>query len=110
MSLGPLGGVNAGVVGSAAGSPLSQTKGSSSERASKDSAAQERTKDTDLKTERSSGIGQTEGDHETSDRDADGRRLWERSKKREQETDETDDEKNNEIDGDGTGGQLDLTA
>ncbi len=107
MSLGPLGGINAGVIGSAAGSPLSQTKGSASERASKDSAAQERTKDTDIKTERASGVGHTEGDHETSDRDADGRRLWERSKQRGQDADE---EQEDPIDKEDTGGQLDLTA
>ncbi len=110
MSMGPLGGVNAGVVGSAAGSALSQTKGSSSERASKDSAAQERTKDTDIKTEKASGIGETESDSKASDRDADGRRLWERPKDGEQGEDETNEEQDNKTDKDDTGGHLDLTA
>ncbi len=110
MSMGPLGGVNTGIVGSAAGSPLSQTKGSSSERASKDSAAQERTKDTDLKTEKASGIGQTESDSKSSDSDADGRRLWERPKAGEQGEDETNDGQENKTDKDDTGGRLDLTA
>ncbi len=84
MSMGPLG----GIVGSVAGSPLSQTKGSSTERASRDAATQE-TKDTlDLQAEKSSGVGQTEGDSESSDRDADGRRLWERTPDGKQESEE----------------------
>lgn len=75
MSVGPLG----GVVGSAAGSPLSQTQGAAAERAKQDSSAQERGVEAELKTELASGIGTTEEDQGTSERDADGRRLWERS-------------------------------
>lgn len=107
MSLGPLGGVTAGLGGSAAGSPLSQTAGAGSERASKDAAAQERTTDSALRAERTSGVGQTEGDQQTSDRDADGRRLWERQKQR----DKPDDPEQPETDADDgadTGGRLDL--
>ncbi len=73
MSMGPLG----GVVGSAAGAPLSQTAGSETERAQKDSAAQHRQLDGNQRSERAAGIGQTEQDQESSERDADGRRLWE---------------------------------
>lgn len=84
MSMGPLG----GIVGSVAGSPLSQTKGSSTERAARDAVTQE-TKDTlDLKAEKTSGVGQTEGDSEASDRDADGRRLWERTPDSKEESEE----------------------
>jgi hypothetical protein len=74
MSLGPLGGIAA----SAAGAPLAQTKGSDVERAEQDSAAQARRVQADLKAENAEGIGEADGeDHETAERDADGRRLWE---------------------------------
>ncbi len=74
MSVGPLG----GIAGSVAGSPLAQTKGSESERAQQDSVAQQRSVDSDRKAEAAAGIGETDGDdHETAERDADGRRLWE---------------------------------
>ena len=73
MSMGPLG----GIIGSAAGAPLSQTAGSETERLQKDSLAQNRQVDADQKAERAAGIGQTEQDQESSERDADGRRLWE---------------------------------
>lgn len=74
MSVGPLGGLPA----SAAGSPLSQTKGSEIDRAQQDSAAHDRRVRTDQKAEAASGIGETDGeDHEPAERDADGRRLWE---------------------------------
>ncbi len=73
MSMGPLG----GILGSAAGSPLSQAKGATTERAARDSAVKETTDQLDLQAEKSAGIGSTEGDSETSDRDADGRRAWE---------------------------------
>jgi len=73
MSMGSLG----GVVGSAAGTSLSQTAGSETERAQKDSSSQTRQAESDQRSERASGIGQTEQDQESSERDADGRRLWE---------------------------------
>jgi len=76
MSVGPLGGIAAG----AAGSPLAQTHGSEIDRARHDAAAQQRKLRSDQKAEDASGIGETDGeDHETEDRDADGRRLWEES-------------------------------
>ncbi len=71
-----------GVVGSAAGTPLSQTTGSEAERAQKDSLAQHRQVDSNERSERAAGIGQTEQDQESSERDADGRRLWEAPAKR----------------------------
>jgi len=74
MSVGPLG----GIAGSAAGSPLSQTQGSEPQRAQQESSAQQRRVESDRKAEAASGIGETDGeDHETAERDADGRRLWE---------------------------------
>jgi len=74
MSMGPL----SGIAGSAAGSPLSQTKGSDVERAQQDTSNQQRRVHTDTKAENAAGIGETDGeDHETGERDADGRRIWE---------------------------------
>ena len=83
MSVGPLG----GIVGSAAGAPLSQTKGSEVDRAGQESTAQERKVEGDKSAEKASGIGQTEEDQESSDRDADGRRLWEIDAEEEAEED-----------------------
>lgn len=67
---------NVSVNASAAGAPLSQKTGAT-ERTKQDTSAQQRTEQTDLKAEEASGIGHTEEDQETSERDADGRRLWE---------------------------------
>jgi hypothetical protein len=77
MSMGSLG----GIVGSAAGAPLSQTAGSESERVQKEGLARQRQSDASQTAEMAAGIGQTEEDQESSERDADGRRLWERLKK-----------------------------
>lgn len=74
MSVGPLG----GIASSAAGSPLAQTKGSEIERAEQDASNQQRRIQNEQKAESAAGIGETDGeDHETAERDADGRRLWE---------------------------------
>ena len=73
MNVGPM----SGVVGSAAGAPLSQTAGSETERAQKDSSAHQRQVEKDKKAADAAGIGQTEEDQGTSERDADGRRFWE---------------------------------
>ena len=74
MSVGPLG----GIAGSVAGSPLAQTKGAEPERVQQETVAQQRRIDSDQKADAAAGIGETDGeDHETAERDADGRRLWE---------------------------------
>jgi hypothetical protein len=73
-SVGPLGGVNV----SAAGVPLAQTKGSDMERAAQDTGAQHRAAVYELKAEAAAGVGETDGEeHQTDERDADGRRPWE---------------------------------
>ncbi len=78
MSIGPMGGIGA----SAAGSPLAQTKGSEVDRAQHDTSSQQRRVQNEKKAESAAGIGETDGeDHETSERDADGRRLWEKTGK-----------------------------
>jgi hypothetical protein len=83
-------GVTTGALGSAAGAPLSQTAGAETERAQKDAATRERLVDGQNKSERASGIGTTQEDQQTGERDADGRRLWERSEKKKSATGEPD--------------------
>ncbi len=73
MSVGSLG----GLIGSAAGVPLSQTGGSETERASRDAASQQRATDGAVRSEKAAGIGTMEQDQQASERDADGRRMWE---------------------------------
>jgi hypothetical protein len=75
-------GVTGGLTGSAAGAPLSQTAGAETERSQKDSAVRERLADSQNKSEKASGIGTTEQDQQTDERDADGRRLFEGPGKR----------------------------
>ena len=70
-------GAMSGVVGSAAGAPLSQTAGSETERAKKSSSDSQRQVENDTKAEKAAGIGQTESDEGPAERDADGRKLWE---------------------------------
>lgn len=68
MSIGP-----SGIVPSAAGTPLAQTRGaetSAKEAADRGPAAGQ--------ADRADGVDQTAGEPQTGDRDADGRRLWEK--------------------------------
>ena len=73
MNVGALG----GMIGSAAGAPLSQTAGSETERSQRDSSTQQRQVATDKSAEQAAGIGTTDEDQGASERDADGRRFWE---------------------------------
>ncbi len=74
MSVGPLG----GIIASAAGVPLAQTKGSEVERANQEAGAQHRNVTYEQKAEAAAGVGEADGeDHQTAERDADGRRPWE---------------------------------
>lgn len=66
-----------GIVGGAAGSALSQRAGSEVERTQQEAASKERQVQNDKKAESAAGIGETEQDHGASDRDADGRKIWE---------------------------------
>ncbi|HUY93106.1 MAG TPA: hypothetical protein VMV10_30530 [Pirellulales bacterium] len=73
MSIGPL-----GPIISAAGSSLAQSKGSELERTQNEVAGQQRQTEVGRQAESAAGIGAADGEnHETSERDADGRRLWE---------------------------------
>lgn len=79
MSIGSFG----GVTGSAAGAPLPATQGGEAERAQREAAAQSRGADYEKHAQKTAGIGHAEEDQEASDRDADGRRPWERPENRE---------------------------
>jgi hypothetical protein len=100
------------VPASAAGVPLSQTKGAETERAQHQATAAERKGHADAKAESASGVGLTEGDQETSERDADGRRLWEetpgpQNSAVEEETTEPEPQRSKDASGQ-AGHQLDL--
>jgi hypothetical protein len=101
-----------GIAGSAAGSPLAQTKGSEVDRAQQDAAGQERRVHNEQKAESAAGIGETDGeDHETAERDADGRRLWEKVGQRNQTVPEPPGEQRRSKDASGqTGNLLDLSG
>jgi hypothetical protein len=73
MSIGSL----PAIVASAAGTSLAQAK-AEVERTNVEVGAQQRQVFNAQKAESAAGIGETDGqDHETAERDADGRRLWE---------------------------------
>lgn len=63
---------------SLAATSLNQARGSETERVQHETAAKERQIEADRKAQNASGIGTAEGDEAAGDRDADGRRLWER--------------------------------
>ncbi|GAB6165367.1 hypothetical protein JCM19992_13670 [Thermostilla marina] len=74
MSIGPLNPLAAG----AAGTPFAQSAGSETDRVKTDAAKQDRQVQMDREAEAAAGVGETDGeDHETGERDADGRRIWE---------------------------------
>lgn len=73
MSIGPMAGLAAG----AAATPLAQTTGSDVDRAEQATANQDRRVRNEDRAEKAAGIGQADGeDHETAERDADGRLPW----------------------------------
>lgn len=71
MSIGPTGGA-----APYAGMPLAQTQ-QDSDRTAQQASNQSRATQSGLKAESAAGIGESSEQHEASDRDADGRRLWE---------------------------------
>ena len=75
MSVGPM-----GFFGSIAATPLSQSKGSDVDRAAQESSGQSGQTSNAAKAENAAGIGATDGEeHGAAERDADGRRIWEKS-------------------------------
>lgn len=100
-----------GIVSSAAGVPLSQTKGSETEKSQKDANASERRVESEKKATESAGIGQTEEDQGTSERDADGRRFWEQSPEQEKKEEQEAQSPRQVKDPEGlSGNSLDLTG
>lgn len=73
MSVGPL----VPLAASLAGVPLAQTRGSEVERGAQESVRNERQVSSERQAEAAAGVGVTDREHEASERDADGRRLWE---------------------------------
>lgn len=71
MSVGPM-----GMAGSVAGG-LPQIRSADAGRAEKQTTDQARRANSDQKAESAAGVGETTQDEKASDRDADGRRMWE---------------------------------
>ena len=73
MNIGPI-----NIAASAAGTPLSLAKGAEVDRAQEGAGAHRREVYHDRKAEAADGVGEPDGeDHETAQRDGDGRRPWE---------------------------------
>jgi hypothetical protein len=65
-----------GIVGGLAGTALPQ-RAADAERVQRETVEQSRATDASREAENAAGIGETAEDSQTSERDADGRRLWE---------------------------------
>ncbi len=66
-----------GILGSVASTPLAQAK-SADQQSADNTVGHQRQVDAAANAEAAAGIGKTDGDnHEASERDADGRKLWE---------------------------------
>ena len=86
MSVGSL-----GIVGSLAGSALVQ-KAADVDRTQRESADAARQTEAETRAENAAGIDQTKEESQTSDRDADGRRLWERPAERKKDVPDASEE------------------
>ena len=65
---------------SALAAPQAQTQSADVDRTAQEVAEQAREYDAETKAENAAGVGQTDGEeHESNQRDADGRRLWEKN-------------------------------
>jgi hypothetical protein len=109
MSVGSL-----GFFGSVAATPAAQ-RGADAERVQQDTIRQQGDAKSELQAEKAGGIGETDGDeHDTNERDADGRRPWEiapRAKKADADQKSEPAPSRQSKDATGTtGGQLDLTG
>lgn len=65
-----------GTIGSLAATPLAQ-RDSEADKAQREADVLRQTQQSQMAAEQASGIGQTQEESEASERDADGRRLWE---------------------------------
>ena len=73
MSIGSL-----GIVGGLAGTAVSQ-RTADADRVQRETVEQVRAAESSAQAENAAGIGQTEEDSQTAERDADGRRPWEQA-------------------------------
>jgi len=70
----------AGLAGSVAATSVAQTGSADVDRTQQAPGNQQRQVRSELRADSAAGIGEADGDnHETNERDADGRRPWERS-------------------------------
>jgi hypothetical protein len=112
MSIGP----TAGLLASVAGVPLAQTQGAEIDRAKNEVSSYQRARQSERKAENAAGIGATDGEnHDTNERDADGRRPWEldavkKSSSADDEAAAPDFPRASRDAADASGNQLDLTA
>jgi hypothetical protein len=108
MSIGSLGGIAASI----AGTSLAQAKGSEVDRVQQDTNAQQRQVHNEVKADSAAGIGETDGQEESAaDRDANGRRPWERIGDGPSETDAEGTSGSHSRDATGESGtQLDLSG
>lgn len=74
MSFGPV-----GIISSIAGVPRVQARGTEVEREGIETAAATSEAESERQADDAAGVGTTSEESETNERDADGRRLWERS-------------------------------
>ena len=79
MNVGPM-----GMIGSLAGS-LPQARTADADRTQTESAHDARERQAARNAEGASGVSETEEESETTDRDADGRRIWEQAEEESQD-------------------------
>ena len=106
MNVVPMGGIISG----AAGAPLAQTGGTETERSQRDGAVRERRVASENSAEMAAGIGTTDEDQETSERDADGRMFWEQPKHAGPQGDDETSAKQSKDPTGTSGNSLDLTG
>lgn len=105
MNIGPL-----GIVSSIAGLQRVQAKGVDVERQQLDAARDESQAESGQKADDAAGVGTTKEESEADERDADGRRLWERVPQRESPDEPAAPPQSPRPSPAGTGSQLDLTG
>lgn len=103
MSVGPMG-MTSAVAGT------TQSRGNATERNQQDNAVQQRQAQYDQQAESAAGVGETAEDQESGDRDADGRRMWEKPPQTEAEKAPADQPAVGKDASGDCGNQLDLTG
>jgi hypothetical protein len=99
-----------GIITGAAGAPLAQTGGVEAERTQRDGTVRERRVTSEQSAEMAAGIGTTDEDQETAERDADGRMFWESAKQASQGDESEVRAKQSKDPSGASGNSLDLTG